>query len=1025
LPLAAIGGGAVLAASQFESSFAGVRKTVKATDAEFAVMAQQFRDLALEIPVNVNELNRLGEAAGALGIPKAEIVDFARVMALLGVTTNLTSDQAAEGIAKIQNIFGTAGVATENFASTLVALGNDGASTETQILEMANRIAGAGNVIGLTQGEVLAFASALASVGLEAEAGGTAISRVFIDIAAAVSEGGDAVAGFAEVVGVPIQEFQRLFKEDAATAVSEFIGGLTRIKESGGDLLGTLEQLGFKEIRVRDTLLRAAGAGDLLTRALDLQKTAWEENNALTNEATERFKTFESQAKLLYNKLYDLGIELGNQLLPYLLKIVDAAKPVLEQLVLMVKAFADLPQPVQTAALGFLAFAAVLGPIVGVVGRLYQAGSSLLGIMKLLGKTEAFKFLAGGGGAAGVGTALAVGGGLAIGNSAMTRDDADVNAAYMELANLPSIKGPAKDIELLSESLNVLAVGPGAPGFVAGGVVKLGEAFTGLTPSTSAASKELERAAEKQKHLREEILQTAIEAENQVTSFEFFQKRAAQPLQVALAGLGAGWNDLTEAIIPTRTGMDGLEPILAHLGNTTVPTLDEEMERLGYTLGDYGPTLEQAQKEFKTFGDFLKNDLGKVILSAFQGGGNVGQSIGSAIGGFLTGPSGVIGQAVSRIGGTLGSVLGSVVPGLGSLLGGLAGNLFGRLFSDPERQINPIRQAFVNAAGGLDILNQRAAAAGVTLTALLDARNPEQYRIAIEALQAAFAFQDQAMQTLDETTRRYGFTLEELGPALQRQELGKQAEQLYQDFTILTTAGIDTTAVLTRMGESVNAFVQGALRTGTEVPAAMQPMLQQFVAAGLLFDQNGEAITDLGASGLTFAESMSQGFTRVVESVNRLADAIARGLGLSLDSITTKANAAADAMAGLQAGDVSGGLTYWDTSGGPLVIEARRGGLVTSHGIQHFAAGGFAQGRDTVPAMLSPGELVLNKAQQASLADSMPSAVNVTVNAQGAYFDAVTTERLARRIAEPLAKIIAGNKGGAHTQYRAALNLTV
>src|SRR6185436_6813027 len=110
-------------------------------------------------------LNRLGEAAGALGIPKAEIVDFARVMALLGVTTNVTSDQAAEGIAKIQNIFGAAGKDTERFASTLVALGNSGASTESQILEMATRISGAGHTIGLTQGEVLGFASALSSVG--------------------------------------------------------------------------------------------------------------------------------------------------------------------------------------------------------------------------------------------------------------------------------------------------------------------------------------------------------------------------------------------------------------------------------------------------------------------------------------------------------------------------------------------------------------------------------------------------------------------------------------------------------------------------------------------------------------------------------------------------------------------------------------------------------------------------------------------------------------------------------------------
>src|SRR5688572_9816533 len=78
LTLPIVGAGAAIAkvAMDFESSFAGVRKTVDATEPEFAAMAKGFRELAKQIPVNVNELNRLGEAAGALNIPKAEIVDF-------------------------------------------------------------------------------------------------------------------------------------------------------------------------------------------------------------------------------------------------------------------------------------------------------------------------------------------------------------------------------------------------------------------------------------------------------------------------------------------------------------------------------------------------------------------------------------------------------------------------------------------------------------------------------------------------------------------------------------------------------------------------------------------------------------------------------------------------------------------------------------------------------------------------------------------------------------------------------------
>src|SRR5688500_13287204 len=59
LPILGFGGAVAKAAIDFESSFAGVRKTVNASEAEFAQLAQGMRDLAKTIPVNVNELNRL------------------------------------------------------------------------------------------------------------------------------------------------------------------------------------------------------------------------------------------------------------------------------------------------------------------------------------------------------------------------------------------------------------------------------------------------------------------------------------------------------------------------------------------------------------------------------------------------------------------------------------------------------------------------------------------------------------------------------------------------------------------------------------------------------------------------------------------------------------------------------------------------------------------------------------------------------------------------------------------------------
>jgi TP901 family phage tail tape measure protein len=380
LPIVAAFAGATKAAIDFESSFAGVRKTVDASEAEFATMSQQFRGLSKEIPVSVNELNRLGEAAGALGIPKAEIVDFSKVMAMLGVTTNVTADQAAESIAKIQNIFGASGKFTENFASTLVDLGNKGASTEAEILALATRIASAGNTVNMSQAQVLGFSSAIANVGMDAEAGGSAFSRVIIEMSKAVSTGGESLKGFAQVAGMSSQQFATLFQTNAAGAMQAFVEGLGRIKAGGGDLNAVLGELGFTEIRQSDLLRRLAGASDMVGLSLQTANSAWTQNTALQDEAGKRFATFQSQLTVFWNRLTDIGITLGTALLPLLtsfLNILSAVMPVIE---FLANSFAAMPLPLQIMAVGFAGLVAAIGPILLILGQLAMGVAALTGI---------------------------------------------------------------------------------------------------------------------------------------------------------------------------------------------------------------------------------------------------------------------------------------------------------------------------------------------------------------------------------------------------------------------------------------------------------------------------------------------------------------------------------------------------------------------------------------------------------------------------------------------------------------------
>src|SRR5690606_6653342 len=251
------------------------------------------------------------EAAGQLGVAREDITTFTRTMIDLGETTNLSADEAAVAIAQLTNVMGTAGEDVERLGSTIVHLGNNTATTERHIVLMAQRMAGAAAIVGLAEHEVLALAAATASMGIEVEAGGTAVSKVFIDMSKAVSEGGDDLALFAQTAGMTADEFAAAFRDRPAEAFAAFIQGLGDMQAAGEDVFLTLDDLGLSEVRVSRALLGMASAGDLLTDSLNMGKQAWEDNTALANEAAQRYETTASKLQVMWNNVQDAAISLG------------------------------------------------------------------------------------------------------------------------------------------------------------------------------------------------------------------------------------------------------------------------------------------------------------------------------------------------------------------------------------------------------------------------------------------------------------------------------------------------------------------------------------------------------------------------------------------------------------------------------------------------------------------------------------------------------------------------------------------
>ena len=312
-------------AIEFESAFAGVRKTVEATEEEFAQLSKALIEMSKVIPVAASELAGIQEIAGQLGVRGVKnLTKFTETVAKIAVTTNLTREAAATNFARIANIMQIPLRNVDRMGAAIVDLGNNFATTEAEISEFANRIAGAGRVAGLTVSDIFAFGAAFSSVGVKAERGGTAVSKALILMGTSVVEGGDKLKQFADISGLTSQEFIEAYEENAGKAFALFIDGLGRKGLKGKQIL---QDLGLGNERLVQAFLSVGGASGILARALDLSNDAFEENNALNEEAAKRFETTASQITIFKNNLAALGIEIGTRTLPLLNRLLKALIP--------------------------------------------------------------------------------------------------------------------------------------------------------------------------------------------------------------------------------------------------------------------------------------------------------------------------------------------------------------------------------------------------------------------------------------------------------------------------------------------------------------------------------------------------------------------------------------------------------------------------------------------------------------------------------------------------------------------------
>lgn len=390
-PIAAGAGYAIKAAIEYEDAFAGVKKTVdEVKDSNgkvvysYDMLSKGIRQMAKEIPASTTEISHVAEAAGQLGIKTKDVLGFTRVMIDMGKSTNLSSEEAATALARFANITQLDPSKYSNLGSSIVELGNNFATTEKEIVEMGLRLAGTGKVVGLTDPQILGLATAMSSVGIEAEAGGSAFSRVMQKINTQVLSGGEDLWKFAKIAGKSADEFAASWKKNPQEAIIDFVKGLKRFKEEGKDVTAHLQDMDINSVREIDTLQRLAGAGDLLGDAFKSANKGFSENKALMNEANKRYETTASKLQMLKNQVNDVAIEFGGPLIDALRDGLEAGKPIIKGVADLAKAFSSLDKEQQQQIIKWGLIAAATGPALSIFGKgVGVIGGTIQGLGKL------------------------------------------------------------------------------------------------------------------------------------------------------------------------------------------------------------------------------------------------------------------------------------------------------------------------------------------------------------------------------------------------------------------------------------------------------------------------------------------------------------------------------------------------------------------------------------------------------------------------------------------------------------------
>nr|DAR75414.1 MAG TPA: tail tape measure [Caudoviricetes sp.] len=368
---------AVQAGADQERSFADVNRTAQGTVSQLNELRSAYTDLSTKTVTPFKDLAKISTLGAQMNIPTRELEDFTGAVVKFSTVTGMDVEAATTAFGRFGQMLGGLQESAKGkadgyavLANQIADLGAKSVATEPEIANMAVSIAAQGKSAGLTQNEILALSSTLASLAIPKEWARGSLQRIFNTINTAAAEGSDSLHTYARALGVTDDQFQKMWRDNPNKVLQ---GVLQSVADIGDKVerAQAIKDLGFKNVRDVELISRMSQNLGLYVDQLKEAEEASKGTTFIDESMGIIMDTLTAKVQAFQNALQNAGASMNSGFLVPMKFLLTVATGV-------VNVFAKLPAPIQAFVGALVAIGTARAAITAVKAGLVSMSASYL-----------------------------------------------------------------------------------------------------------------------------------------------------------------------------------------------------------------------------------------------------------------------------------------------------------------------------------------------------------------------------------------------------------------------------------------------------------------------------------------------------------------------------------------------------------------------------------------------------------------------------------------------------------------------